>query len=306
MVETDPQNPEAYLWLGVAYAINKEYEKAGENFLKATDMDPAFLDTTRLKRTFSIGGTALFTPKAVITTLQNAASLRSRAGDYEASLNFINLALKLAPSTSQLYVLKAGIYMKMNKGEEAFRTLEEGRKLGVLDNNALYFLGNMYMERNQLDTAIHVFKDVIAKFPDFAKGYFGLGIAYFKKESLDSARVYLRKALSLDPDNKDAWYNLGVVELKQKDYDGAIESLKRYVDMSPGDENAWFLLAASLYEVDRLKEALDAINRALQLNPNRVDSWSYKGSILKKMGKTEEALKAFQKATELEKKGGGG
>lgn len=305
-VKTSPQDPQAYLWLGVAYATAKDYEKAGENFHKAFTMDSTLYDTIKLRKTLSIGGVLMFSNEAIVTTLQNSASLKSKAGKYEEALRHFDTALKLDPSNSNLYLLKAGVYEKEGKEDLALKTLEYGNKRGVLSKQGLYFLGEMYLGKNRLEDAANAFRTSLEKDSMYDKALYGLGIVYFRKENYDSAKVALEKATKINPENADAWYNLGIAEIKEKDYQNAARTMRQYVSLKSDDAQAWFLLAASLYEIKKFDEALTAINNAIGFDATKADYWNYKGLILKKMGKTEEALKAFDKANKIEKGKGKG
>lgn len=301
-VQDEPDNPDARMWLALAYVNTKDYVKAADVFIEGFNLDSTYLDTAKLNKIFSISGTHMFSSKGVITTLINAASLEAKKERLENSLKYLNYALKLNPKNAKVYLLLSGVYQKLNKPEKVKETLERAVSAVPEAKEPHYFYAVTLLDEGKLDEALEHLHHAIKIDSNYAKAYYEMGVIYFKKKDYENAEKYLKKALSKDPGLVDGWFSLGITLYELDKKKEALDAFKRYTEVKPEDVQGFFYLGVILYELERYDEALNAINTVLAKDPQNVDAWNYKGLIYKKMGKTKEALEAFKKATELEKK----
>ncbi len=300
-VADEPQNPEAHLWLGVAYVSAKEYVKAANEFIKGFELDSTYLNPDKLGKTFSVGGVKLFTVDGVATTFQNAGSISNREGNLDAALTYLNYAKRFNPSAVQTYLLLSAVYQKLGKNEEAMKILEEGAAKVGNSKELYYYLAVMQASNKEYDKALENLKKALEVDSTFGKAYYETGVIYYEQGDNEKAMKYLKKATTLDPENADAWFSLGIVALKISKFREAEAAFRKYTELKPDDPQGWFYLGAVLYEAGKYQEALAALDKSDQLNPGDPDVYNYKGLVYKKMGQTQKALEMFKKASELEK-----
>jgi Flp pilus assembly protein TadD len=87
--------------------------------------------------------------------------------------------------------------------------LREIIKADPKNKEALYSLGLMSIQSNQLDKAVGRFEEILKYYPDDAGAHFYLGICYQNLEQKQKARDYFLKAKAL---NKDAAFQASVDE----------------------------------------------------------------------------------------------
>ncbi len=300
-VADEPQNPQAHLWLGVAYVLKKDYQNAAESFVKAFELDPNLKNPQLLDKTFTVGGIKLFTADGVATTLQNGGTLASKEGKNEEAVKYLRTAIELFPDKAQLYLLLSATYQKMGEDDMAKKVLEEGTMRAPDNKDLLYYYALMLVSEKDYDRALENLKRAVEIDSTFGKAYYEMGVIYFEKGDNEKAFDLLKKATALEPDNKDAWFSLGVVSLKLNKFDEAQMAFKKYTELNPDDAQGWFYLGASYYEGGKYEEALQALDKSDQLNPGDPDVYNYKGLVYKKMGDTKKALEMFRRASELEK-----
>jgi len=304
-VETEPQNPKAYMWLALAYAINGDYLQASETFQKAFQMDSTLRDPQRIAQVYKIAGGTAFNVDGILTTLRNASVQAAKAGNLDQALSFLDTGIWLNPQEPKMYLLKASLLRK--KGDPSYvDVLRQGVEKVPDDPDLNYHLGVALKDEGRYDEAIPYLEKAAQLKPDDANIPFNLGVVYFEKEQYDKAIEQFRKALALDSTNTDAWLNLGITALKQDDYATAAEAFQKYTALAPDDPQGFYFLAVTLLNLkenkdQHLKDALAAIQRAIELDPENPDYYNIAGMVYKQMGDTKKSLEMFKKAQELER-----
>ncbi len=117
-------------------------------------------------------------------------------------------------------------YCFPNKLED-IAVLEYALKENSGDANACYYLGNLYYDKMQYETAIGYWERAAAINPDFAITWRNLSLAYYnKRREPDKAREAMERAYALNPD--DARIFLELDQLYKKLGMPADERLQRY------------------------------------------------------------------------------
>ena len=126
-----------------------------------------------------------------------------------------NLALMISVAEDDklkpiMNLLDEGIAQRdITKVEEAYRQVENYLKENPESLIGMNIKGNVVGRGlGQLDEAIKIYEQVIAKDPTFASAYENMGIAYAIQGKFDQAEQCLNKALELSPDNENIKYNL--------------------------------------------------------------------------------------------------
>ncbi len=305
-VETEPQNPKAYMWLALAYAINSDYIEASKTFQKAFQMDSTLRDSARIAQVYKIAGGTAFNVDGILTTLRNAAVQSAKEGNLDQALSFLDTAIWLKPAEAKLYLLKASLLRK--KGDPRYvEVLKAGVKMAPDDPDLNYHLGVALKDEGKYDEAIDYLEKAAQLKPGDVDIPFQLGVVYFEQEKYDQAIAQFRKALQIDSTNTDAWLNLGITALKTEDYTTAAEAFRNYTALAADDAQGYYFLAVTLLNLkdeqkeQHLQEALQAIQKAIELDPTNPDYYNIAGMVYKQLGDTQKSLEMFKKAQELER-----
>jgi tetratricopeptide (TPR) repeat protein len=103
----------------------------------------------------------------------------------------------------------AATFIGTNEAMEAVVILREIIKADPKNKEALYNLGLMSIQSNQLDKAVGRFEEVLKYYPEDAGAHFYLGICYQNLEQKQKAKEYFLKAKAL---NEDAAFQASVDE----------------------------------------------------------------------------------------------
>ena len=160
-------------------------------------------------------------------------------------------------------------YMRENKFTEAYKELEESKKLNPDDPHIHYCLGIFYYKKKDFDKALSEYKTSLKLKPDFAAAHNNIGLIYLHKKDWDTAifhfkklinnyvyatpqfplthlgtayynkkkyhiaLTYYLKALDIDPDYANALIGIGNVYIALKDYDKALSFFNQAIEKKP-------------------------------------------------------------------------
>ena len=163
---------------------------------------------------------------------------------------------------------------------------------------ALSVYGTVRRNRDYQSDLI-MWRDVIAKSPDNARGHLGLGATLFTRGETEEAEEAFRKAVRLKPNYTDAHYNLGNALSKNGKLDEAVAAYRRSLRLRPRYAKAHYNLANTLKEQGKLDDAIAAYGNALRVNPRHISAHINLGNTLKLQGRLEEAVEAYHKALKI-------
>ena len=97
-----------------------------------------------------------------------------------------------------------------NKHEEAIRCYKKTLTLDPDNLQAHYYLGRLYQQKGQLDSAVSEFKKVIAIDPEIKELYTVLGRLYLEQGRIKEALTELKKSLARDSESPVTYYAIGM------------------------------------------------------------------------------------------------
>jgi Flp pilus assembly protein TadD len=164
-------------------------------------------------------------------------------------------------------------------------------------------LANLAMGQNNPDQAHRWFSEARLLFPDF-KHQLYLAEAQFQTANnmASNAIPVLTEALSREPESIEILYTRALAFEQLGDIDGAETDLRKILDLKPNDPDAMNALGYTLADrTDRYQEALVFIEKALEQKPESAAILDSMGWVLLKLGRLEEAEPYFVKAWEKSK-----
>lgn len=122
---------------------------------------------------------------------------------------------------------------KLNKFENALRSLTSAYKLNSSNFEINFYLGKTCYALNLFDKAIPCFRKALAINAE-ALGVNGpLGLSYYKSKRYKESLVYLRKALNEDPENKEMLFSMALA-MSEANYGD--KALKIFMHLRPDPE----------------------------------------------------------------------
>jgi glycosyltransferase involved in cell wall biosynthesis len=111
-----------------------------------------------------------------------------------------------------------------------------GKRKLAAQKDELKSLVEMAIEAGEVkdyQNAIEIWKTVLGRAPNFAKGFFNLGYAYIQLGKYKQAMRVSQKAIELDPGLKEAFLNLSLCQMRTGNVRKAIRGLDEFLKQHP-------------------------------------------------------------------------
>lgn len=193
--------------------------------------------------------------------------LRSKQGNHDEALEFINRALELDPRLSDAYRERARIFVALNDYSRAEIDLSAALTIDPSEIEIITMRGLTFFHRMLYDAAIQDFSQVLEDVPNDARTLYNRAVCYFRKDELQLALHDLDNLIKVRPDSGRAYNLRGVVHgIMGKDSE-AISDLNTSAVLSPNDPMIWNNRGFFKYRTGNPEEAIEDFQRALKLNP---------------------------------------
>ena len=166
--------------------------------------------------------------------------------------------------------------------------------------NSLFEKVNENLAKKNFSLAEDNLKKILDIDENNLKALFILGSVFIQTEQLDSAIDYLNKVNNIDPNIANVHNNLGIVYIKLKKFQDAKKFFNKTLEINPSHLDAYNSLGIVYAELGDLNQALFNVKKVLELNSNFVSAHNNLGLIYKKFEHFNEAETSFKKAIEID------
>lgn len=251
-----------YYRLAYAYKINKQYDKAIDNFLKVQEekdtlsqytfyqlaesyleMDKKPNAKTAFTKCIGLG----FIAKLNEESLFNMAKLNYEVGSNSSALSSLTSFIETYPKSnyiSEAKSLVSNLLLTSKNYKEAIRILEsisdkDDKDISVLQKVYYYRAEELYLQ-NDYKTANDFFNKVIETNGTnklmIALSHFWMGEIAYRDNYYDNSITQFKKGQGMEALRSTRFYNtsyysMGYAYLKKEDYTNAIESFKKYAEL---------------------------------------------------------------------------
>jgi tetratricopeptide (TPR) repeat protein len=168
--------------------------------------------------------------------------------------------------------------------------------LSPSDANAWLALGNLYVQRGEIERAERAFEQVLALAPDAAEGYNNMGVIYAQQGEHEQAITAFEKALELQPGTAIIEQNLALSLLFEGDLEGAVSHYQTAIALAQPLTNTLVNTAIAYYEAGETDRAVETAREALDLDEDLAPAYTVMGAAALESRQSEEALADLQQA----------
>jgi tetratricopeptide (TPR) repeat protein len=226
---------------GVLYQRNGQFDKAAEEFRKASDLLP---DSMLLS----------------IRLVQFYIDVQ----DYENAEVMCRRVLERVPDDASLWIILATLYQQLDRHEDAADALAKAESLApesLEDFEGLLRVAEMANDRIM---TIDVLKKLAEMNPTSPQVQLRLGMTLARINNGKDAQAALEKALELDPSMVQARSILGIVYLEDDKNATAAEQFRVYLDKMPEDDGTREFLAGALSRMGQYADALKEVTTIIE------------------------------------------
>lgn len=127
-----------------------------------------------------------------------------------------------------------------------------------------------------------------------------LGGIYYQERNLDSALIYFEKAGKIYPDNTDLKITLSSIYTERGDYNKANEIYRYFIDKYGENENISMMMVKNMMNTGDLDGAETIISELLIESPEEILYNGILAEIYRKKGKNEKAEEVYKKLLDLD------
>jgi len=161
-------------------------------------------------------------------------------------------------------------------------------------------LGNVLLREGQTDKAITEYRRTLALNPYIAETHNNLGDVLLQKGRIDEAMTEFQQAIALKPDFAVAHYDFGIALLQKGNIDAAIDEYKQALRIDPGDAKTHYNLGNALLQKGQKADAMAQYQKTIEIEPGHVPARYNFGLLLMQTGRLDEAMVQFQKVLEID------
>lgn len=160
-------------------------------------------------------------------------------------------------------------------------------------------LGIALQGLDRMDGAVAAYRQAIARQPQAAAAYGNLGCALLALGHPEAAMVVLRQAAMLDPQSAEIHNALGGALAARGRPNAAIAAYRRAVVLGPSHGQPYNNLGAALVDAGAFADAVAACRHAMALHPDNAEAENNLANALMGLGLIDEAVAGFRRALRL-------
>ncbi len=211
--------------LKMALEIDPDYDEAlnnlGGQLLKQGKIDEAL---AHLKRALEIN-------PDLAQAHNNVGIIMIQKGNLDAAISNFQEALRIDPEFEMAKNnLQRALAVRQNKLDGEVDKLLAALRNRPEDPVLNYNLGNLYLGKGELTSAVRQFEKALALQPEFPEAQNNLALAYAAGRQYNRALAAFKKLVELDPDNPSTYYNIAVLYALQNNVADALDWLKEAVE----------------------------------------------------------------------------
>jgi tetratricopeptide (TPR) repeat protein len=257
-VQLEPENPEAYAYLAVAYAETGMYEKAGEAFSRAIELSEQQNNRKLLR-------IAVDNRDHYWAVKYNEALSYADEGNLEESEAQFEIARQLKPDDFQTLSNYGYVLSSLGKTKDAVEVYSQAMELEPDNQTVVINLAQTYQaegdrrwDSKEYMVALGYYERALGLTPESFDALARVADSYYQmavvdtneakqREFYENAVVNYQKITEIDPNNASVLFNLGLCQMGLKNADAAVEAFLSIVMQKPRDIEAHSFLGSAYY-----------------------------------------------------------
>jgi eukaryotic-like serine/threonine-protein kinase len=232
-------------------------DAAIEQYKQATELDPRYaIAHAKLAMAYARLHAARRAPEALDLAYGNC-----------------QVALSLKPGLADGHLALASVFELTGNEHGALEEVAKALSLNQSDPRILVWQAQIYTRLNRWEDAEKSLRRVLKEHPNYWLAYNELGFGLHGQARYQEAVQAFRAASLAAPKNAMALSNLGGEYLQIGKFDEALESLKRGLALNPDSDLATANTSITLRLQEKNEQALPFARRAVQLNPAQDTDW---------------------------------
>jgi tetratricopeptide (TPR) repeat protein len=279
----EPDNIQALINRGNAYARQSDFDRAIVDFTQALELNAASSEANTAVRA------GLYRRRALA---------HSRANKVDLAIADYTEAIRLEPRNIEALANRGLAYSQKNEYDQAIADYTEALKINPRDEAILYNRGNAHYCKAEYDLAVADYSEVVRLDPKHAWAFGNRGKAHALRGEHNKAILDFTRVLQLDPANIKALWDRALAYTDVNQHDRAIVDYTEAIRQQP---SAGLYVDRGLAHANRnrLEEAVADFTEALSLDPKNGPAFMFRGNAHSDRNELKEALDDLNEAVRL-------
>jgi anaphase-promoting complex subunit 3 len=174
-----------------------------------------------------------------------------------------------------------------------------------IDPNFTYaytLCGHEYVASDDLEKALHCFRNAIRIDERHYNAWYGMGIIFYRQEKYALAEYHFRKALAINNISSVLYCYVGMALHANQRSEEALEILDEAIALSPSNTLAKYKRACVLFTLAQYEEALKDLHSLEEHAPKEAAIFFLLGTIYKSLNQQDKAMRYYSMALDLDTK----
>lgn len=231
---------------------------------------------------------------------EEIANFYIESGKIALARKAVKLGLDQHPTSSNLRLYKAEIFIFENKFDKAEAILNELQELEPHNEEVYIQKANICSKKDLHKEAIELLEVALDLTSDLSDVYSLIGMEYLFLDDFYNAKFQFMKCLEVDDQDYSALYNVIYCFDYLEEHKEAIDYLNMFLDKNPYCEVAWHQVGKQYFDLKMYDRALASFDFAIISDDRFVGAYLEKGKVLEKLGRIEEAIACYELTLQLE------
>ena len=279
VIESDPQNSEAYFQRSLEKAALGRYEEAISDHDRALILSPdnpeIYMRRGSAKSILGRLDSALEDHEQAVRlspldaeTHAHRGATKAQLGRHEDAIEDFDHALSLMSDNPQYYSMRGSSLAHLYRYEEAIADYDIAIRLYPEDALAYQGRGAYKGELGLYEEAMADFDNAIRLNPADADSLRNREMAAVRYERYGSSVADLNEAIRLDPKSADAFYQRGLTRANLGNYGAAIVDKNEAIKLEPNHADAHHVRGVARLHLEDYGDAVTDLDEAIRLNPD--------------------------------------
>lgn len=286
--DDDPQNYQAWFYLGYLYNATNRRDDAIAAYRKAVAIQPGVFESNlnlgmllasvgepEGARYLRAAGQLKPNADQQVALSRGWLLLASRleSTDYAGSVDAYQRAAELAPRDPAPLLAQGQLLEKHQDLAGAEKAYKQALQRDPQSANALAVLSNIYLSTKRYPEAEQTLRDYLQENPQSVTGHLQLGRVLRAEDKNDEAAAELEKALELHPGDLDALKELAAAQLAAKKYPAAEATVRNIMARQPNDPELQHMLGSILLRQLKYADAQAAFLQTIKMKPDSGEAY---------------------------------
>lgn len=277
VLETEPENPDAWHLLGMTLFTGDEFETAIECLQNALVLVPDHPDV-----------------------LANLGVVYRSSGDHANAQLVLEKAVQINPDSVQAQTNLGTVYLEQGSYDAAQSQFEKALSIDAQFDQAAMNLANLWQRQGRFHDAESCYRSILEQGNPDPVALNNLAETLRHQRKWDEAIKFSRRAIELAPDSIDFQITLGRSLAGGMEVEEAKAQFLQLIERYPSLGTAYHYLGRLQFEQRDLENAVVNLMRAVELDPSDLYALSSLGFAYMEMGKSEIAEACFRTVVQID------